>query len=233
MEEALLGSLGKRDAPVERVCIGLHWTAVLSAHVGMSHTYKTSRKVEIEQSGELEGKMAAVLARRLTSWEPLEASVGVAALNSLIPPAGEAGTVNDLIMEKARGKTVTVIGRFPFNDEVRQVAKKAHFLEMEPERGELPSHAAEHVIPLSDVTVISATALINHTLQRLLELAGDSYAVVLGPSTPLSRVLFDYGADVLAGVRVAKPEELFRSVAQGVKSFRRLGGIEPVCLYPD
>jgi len=213
--------------------VGLHWTAVSSEFTGMAHTYKTGRKAEIEGSGELEGTSALSLARRILSWEPLEASVGAAALNSLLPPAGEAGSVNELIMERARGRTVTVIGRFPFNDQVRRVAGRAHFLEMEPEKGELPSHAAERVIPGSDLAVITATALLNHTLQRLLELARDSYAIVLGPSTPMSKVMFEYGADVLAGVRVTEPGALFRSVAQGVKSFRRLSGIEPVCIFDD
>jgi len=83
------------------------------------------------------------------------------------------------------------------------------------------------------VTVITATALINHTLQRLLELASDSYAIVLGPSTPMNRVLLDYGADVLAGVRITEPDALFRSVSQGVKSFKKLAGIEPVCLFQE
>lgn len=104
---------------------------------------------------------------------------------------------------------------------------------MEPEKGELPSHAAERVIPCSDLAVISATALINHSLQRLLELASDAYAIVLGPSTPMSSVLFDYGADALAGVRITDPEALFRSLSQGAKSFNMINGIEPVCLFAD
>jgi hypothetical protein len=233
LEQALLDSVSERKEVVARVCIGLHWTVVRSRTVGMAHTYKTARKVEIEGSGELEGMGAAAVARRLLSWEPLEASLGTAALNSLLEPAGEKGSVNEIIMDRARGKTVTVIGRFPFNEDVRRVARNAHFLEMEPEKGELPSHAAEHVMPRSDVAVISATALINHSLQRLLELASGSYAIVLGPSTPMSKVLFKYGADVLAGVRVTDPEAVFRSVAQGAKSFGKLAGIEPVYLFAD
>ena len=233
LEEALHDSVSGRKEPVKRVCIGLHWTAVESSNVGMAHTYKTARKVEIEGSGALVGMSAALLARRLLSWEPLEASLGTAALNSLLAPAGEKGSVNDIIMEKARGRTVTVIGRFPFNTDVKRVAKKAYILEMEPEKSELPSHAAERVVPCSELAVISATALINHSLQRLLELASDSYAIVLGPSTPLSKVLLGYGADVLAGVRVLDPEALFRSLSQGAKSFNNIGGIEPVCLFAD
>jgi len=233
LEEALLSSVSGRKEPVNGVCIGLHWTAVESRYVGMAHTYKTARRSEIDNCGELDGASAVALAQRILSWEPLEASLGTAALNSLTEPVGEKGSVNDIIMEKARGKTVTVIGRFPFNADVKRVAKKAYLLEMEPEKGELPSHAAERVIPESELAVISATALINHSLQRLLDLASDAYAIVLGPSTPMSRVLFGYGADVLAGVRVTDPEALFRSLSQGAKSFKKIGGIEPVCLFAD
>jgi len=233
LEQALLDSISGCKENVDRVCIGIHWTAVKSRNVGMAHTYKTARKVEIEGSGELEGMSAASVARRLLSWEPLEASLGTAALNSLLEPVGEKGSVNDLIMEKARGKTVTVIGRFPFNADVKRAAKKAYLLEMEPEKGELPSHASERVIPESELSVISATALINHSLQRLLELASNSYTVVLGPSTPMSKALFGYGVDVLAGVRVTDPEALFRSLSQGAKSFNSIRGIEPVCLFAD
>ena len=232
LEQCLLDSISDRKENVERVCIGLHWTALKSRNVGMAHTYKTARKVEIENCGQLVGMNAALLARRILSWETLEASLGTAALNSLLEPAGEMGSVNDIIMEKARGRTVTVIGRFPFNADVKRVAKKAYLLEMEPEKGELPSHAAERVIPESELAVISATALINHSLQRLLELSSNSYTVVLGPSTPMSKALFGYGVDVLAGVRVSDPDALFRSLSQGAKSFNNLRGIEPVCLFP-
>ena len=199
----------------------------------MAHTYKTARKVEVEGSGELEGASAVALAQRILSWETLEASLGIAALNSLLDPAGEKGTVNDIIMDRARGKTVTIIGRFPFADDVGKLARKTYVLEMEPEKGELPSHAAERVIPESDLAVISATALINHSLQRLLELASGSYTIVLGPSTPMSRVLFDFGADVLGGVRIMDEDALFRSLSEGAKSFQSIRGMEPVCLFAD
>ena len=226
--EDLLASVAGLDAPVTRVCIGLHWTLVESRTVGIAHTYKTGRKVEVADSGALAGRGALELAARLASWEPLEASLGLAALNSLIEPAGEAGNVFDEVLRLAPGRTVTVIGRFPFNGRVAAVAGRAHFLEMDPEPGELPPFAAEEVLPRSDISVISATALINHTLPRLLELARHGTAVVLGPSTPLNDVLLAHGAKLVAGTRVADREALFRSVAEGAKSFRRLAGIEPL-----
>jgi len=226
--EDLLESVRAFDCPVKRVCVGLHWTVVESRHAGMAHTYKTGDKVELEGSGVLAGQSALELAARLRSWEPLEASLGLAALNSLIEPVGRPGNVFDHILQSCEGRTVTVVGRFPNNEQVARVARQAYFLEMEPEEGELPPYACEEVIPESDVVVITATALINKTLPRLLELSSRARAVVLGPSTPMNDVLFQHGADMLGGVRVTDSDALLASAVQGVKKFRKLAGIEAI-----
>ena len=229
----LLEGIGHLDCPVKRVCVGLHWTVVESKCTGMAHTYKTSNKRELDSSGSLVGKSALELALRLRSWEPLEASLGVAALNSLIEPVGNRANVFEHILGLAAGKTVTVIGRFPSNDRIAQVAGRAYFLEMEPQDRELPPYACEEVIPESDIVVITATALINKTLPRLLELSRRGTAVVLGPSTPMNDVLFRHGADILAGVRVTDADALISSIMQGVKQFKKLAGIEPITRLPD
>ncbi|UCC72913.1 MAG: DUF364 domain-containing protein [Gemmatimonadota bacterium] len=226
--EDLLASVAAVDCPVKRVCVGLHWTVVESRYVGVAHTCKTNTKVEIEHSGSLAGRGALELAERLRSWKPLEASLGVAALNSLIEPAGDPGNVFDVVLQSVQGKTVTIIGRFPDNERIGRAAARAFFLEMEPQASELPPYACEEVIPESDLVVITASALINKTLPRLLELSSRAWAVVLGPSTPMNDVLIRHGADILAGIRVTDPDALVESVMQGVKGFKRLAGIEPL-----
>jgi len=224
----LLESVAHLDGPVKRVCVGLHWTVVQSNYTGMAHTFRGNHKVELTSSGDLLGKSALKTARRLKSWEPLEASLGLAALNSLIEPAGTPGNAFEYLLTPAQGKTVTIVGRFPSNDQVARVARKVYFLELEPTTGELPSSACEEVIPQSDLVVITATALINKTLPRLLELSQHATTIVLGPSTPMNEVMFRYGANLLAGVRVTDTDELISSVMQGVKKFSKLAGIEPV-----
>jgi len=221
----LLGSVAGLDHPVERVCVGLHWTVVQSRYTGIAHTYKTSSKVELESSGDLVGRSAVELALRLRSWEPLEAGLGLAALNSLIEPVGTPGNVFEHVLSVVPGKTVTVIGRFPFNAQIAQAAGHVYFLEFEPQAGELPPNACEEVVPQSDIVLISATALINQTLPRLLELGRSALTVVLGPSTPMNDVLFRHGAEILGGVRVTDPEALISSVLQGVKKHRKLVGL--------
>lgn len=226
----LLAEVADRDHPVRRVVLGLHWVAVESRHVGVAHVFRPPGKYEVEDSGRLIGMSALTLARRALSWNPLEVGLGLAALNSLIAAEGLPGNVFERLPEQASGRRVTVIGRFPFNDAVRDVALQSWFLEMEPRRDELPPSAAEVVIPQSDILVVTATALINHTMPRLLELAAHAHAIVLGPSTPMSALLFRHGADVLAGIRVVDAEALFQSIAQGVKSFRKLDGIVPISM---
>lgn len=231
LENKLLSSISDQNIPVKGVWIGLFWTAIESEYIGMSHTYKTGQKVYIKNAGELTSFSAVQLAKRILSWEPLEASIGVAAINSLIEPKGTKGNINDYIKKNAIGKTISIIGRFPFNDEISKIAGKSYLLEIDPVGNELPMIACEDVLPKSDINIITATALINHSLQRLLELGSNGINIVLGPSTPLSPVLFDFGADILAGVKVYNKNAIVKSITQGVKKFKLLNGIEPVCLY--
>jgi uncharacterized protein (DUF4213/DUF364 family) len=72
------------------------------------------------------------------------------------------------------------------------------------------------VLPQADVVAITSMALINRTLEPLLELcAPEALVVVLGPSTPMSPVLFEYGIDILAGSQVIDIEGVLRAVCQG------------------
>jgi uncharacterized protein len=231
LEEALLVSVSGDDFLVKGAWIGLTWTAIESKFVGLSHTYKTSEIIDIENAGELTSCTISDLTKRILSWKPLEASIGVAAINSLIEPHGKKGNVKAFIKKKARGKTVTFIGRFPFYDEISPIAKKSYLLEINPTGNELPTFACEEILPKSDVNVITGTSLINHSLQRLLELGQNGINIVLGPTTPLSPVLFDFGADVLAGIKVTNKKELVKSITQGVRRSKLINGLEPVCLF--
>jgi uncharacterized protein len=226
----LLQSVHGEDCEVRRVVIGLHWTVVQSRHLGMAHTFRSPSQPEVEDAGRLVGQSALTLARRLLSWNPLEASLGLAALNSMIGSHGTDCDVNRRILELSRGRTVAVVGRFPFVEDLRRVARATHCLEIDPLPDELPAAAAEVVIPGADIVAITATALINKTMPRLLELSRGRTCIVLGPSTPMNEVLLDHGAEILEGVRLTDADALAACIGQGVKKFRRLLGIQPITL---
>jgi uncharacterized protein (DUF4213/DUF364 family) len=72
------------------------------------------------------------------------------------------------------------------------------------------------------VVAITGSALTNKTLPRLLELACNAWVMLIGPSTPLSVLMFDYGVDALSGCVARDPEELAEVVREGggVREFR-------------
>ena len=76
-------------------------------------------------------------------------------------------------------------------------------IEQHPTGDDHPAEAAAGLIPQADVVALTASALINHTLDDLLALCSpEALVLILGPSTPLSPVLFHHGATTIAGSRV-------------------------------
>jgi hypothetical protein len=82
-------------------------------------------------------------------------------------------------------------------------------------KGDLPDTASEHIIPKADIVVITSTAIINKSIERLLELS-QGFTIIMGPSTPMSDVLFDYGVDMIAGIDVVDEQMMMAKIAQGV-----------------
>ncbi len=75
---------------------------------------------------------------------------------------------------------------------------------------------------MADIVAISGTTLINHTFEELMTLCRpDALVLVLGPSTPLSPVMFDYGVDILSGSVVVSTDAVLRAVSEGA-NFRQV-----------
>jgi uncharacterized protein (DUF4213/DUF364 family) len=226
----LLASL-KEDAPVREVRTCIHWTAVVSSHCGLAssvhtETHPHGRKA-VRGVGVLHELGALELAQYAKSDMLLEASIGVAAINSLLDVHEERCTelnAEAWLAQRGRGKRVVVVGSFPFVPSLRAQVSELWVLERHPSEGELLAEEASRVIPQADVVAITGTALINHTLDDLLGLCReDSSVMVLGPSTPLSPVLFDHGVDALSGTQVVDTELVLTLISQGA-TFRQVKG---------
>ena len=84
------------------------------------------------------------------------------------------------------------------------------------------------MLPQADVVALTGTSLLNQTFDQLIGLCRpDAFRLLLGPSTPLSPVLFDAGIDALSGTWVDDPELVLRSVGQGAtfRQIKRAGGL--------
>jgi uncharacterized protein (DUF4213/DUF364 family) len=233
--EELLSSLPE-DQPVRSVLVGAHWTVVCSRHCGMSTTMlggKPHGHEKVRDVGRLHLKSALELAAYARSENPLEASIGVAAINSMLDlDEHQAVEMNagELLADRGQGKNIALVGHFPFIQKLRQAARQLWVIEQRPAEGEYPANAAADLIPRADVVALTGSSLINHTLDPLLALCRpDALVVVLGPSTPLSPVLFSHGASLLSGTRVVDEEAVLCTVAQGA-TFQQMEGVRLVTI---
>jgi uncharacterized protein (DUF4213/DUF364 family) len=216
------------DGDVINVCIGMHWTAVVvegnngrkcglasTAFMGHSHTSEP----DVPEAGYLEQRSGIELAKLSQSSNPVLASVGVATINALlpIPTQGlEEANAENVLIRRGDGKRVVMIGRFPFAERLRSTVGELVILEKDPGPEDLPAQAAYEVIPDADVVAITSMTVINHTLDELINLCKPkTFVMLLGPSTPLSPLLFDHGIDVLSGAIVEAVDPVLRVVMQG------------------
>ncbi|MCJ7654935.1 MAG: DUF364 domain-containing protein [Dehalococcoidia bacterium] len=208
------------DSLVREVYTCVFWTAVVSKHCGLSSTFRDEHPHHgmVRGVGDLRNKSALELAEYAKSDNLLEASIGMATINSLIDideTKCDVENALDVLIEKGEGKDIAVVGHFPWIPKLRQVARKLWVLEQRPQAGDLPAEAAEDILPKADVVAITGTSLINHTAEKLLDLAKGSFVVMVGPTSPLSPVLFDWGVDVVSGTKVVEPEKMLRSISEG------------------
>jgi len=224
------------DAPVRSILVGVHWTVVCSRGCGLASTVtgnKPHGHVQVRDVGHLHLKSARELAEYAGSDNPLEASIGLAAINSLLAvDERNAVEINaaDVLAERGRGKSVALVGHFPFIPRLRSQVGRLWVIEQHPAEGEFPTTAAADLIPQADVVAITGSALINHTLDGLLALCQrKSLVMVLGPSTPLSPVLFEHGVAIASGARVVDEAAVMRTVGQGA-TFRQVEGVRLLTL---
>ena len=224
------------EGEVIQVHIGLHWTAVVTEvegrlSCGLSSTlqgpHEHGGEPQVPQAGHLTTLTGRELAKlALEVDRPTLASVGVAAINSLLPsPPPELwdeGNAEHIIAAHGDGKRVVIVGHFPFVPRLKSQVGELIVIDRHPREGDLPAEAAPQVIPEAEVIVITGMTLVNHTMENLLEMCPpQSLVIILGPSTPLCPVLFDYGVDMLCGSVVTAIEPVVRAVDQGA-NFRQV-----------
>ncbi len=232
----LLDSLD-HDAPVRSIWVGVHWTYVCSRYGGLASTLSWEATLHghsvVRDVGLLHKKSARQLAEYARSENPLEVSIGLAAINSLLE-VDESRSVEinaaEVLAGRGRGKNVALVGHFPFIPKLREAVGQLWVLEQRPAEGEYPASAAADFLPKADVVAITGTALMNHTLDGLLALCHPASTVmILGPSTPLSPVLFKQGATILSGARVIDEAAALRTIGQAA-SFRQVEGVKLLTL---
>jgi uncharacterized protein (DUF4213/DUF364 family) len=237
--EDLLDHLSPCDAPLRDVIVGAHWTTVMTRGCGLASTLGDPHPhtgPSVRDAGKLTERGIAELMNLARSEKSLEASIGMATINSLIEiDENRCSEVNafDLLAAQGGGKDVAVIGHFPFVPKLKELARNLWVIEQRPHPGDLEANRAADILPRCQVVGITSTSFINHTLESLLELCRDAFVMLLGPTTPLTPLLFDYGVDAISGSQVVDEAQVVRYVSQGA-TFQQLhhAGVRLLTMTP-
>jgi len=217
------------DGAVWDVRVGVFWTAVvvdIEGHqrCGLASTVRNDNHHHVggpamRDAGLLMDRSARELAELARSYRPIEAAIGMATINALLPAQEERWmnlNAEKVIAQHGADKRVAMVGHFPFIPRLRDRVGALWVLEKQPPGEDLPAEAASDVIPRADVVAITGTTLINHTFEGVMALCRPQVRVlVLGPSTPLSPILFDHGVDILSGSVVEDVDSVLWAVSQG------------------
>jgi len=215
--------------PVTSCIAGIVWTLVeAGGYAGLALTLQDGVYDSV-LPGRIDGVEARWLAERITSWNMFEASLALAAINSWYNRRDRVEQVTgrplvslkgaelfERLSRRFEGGSVAVVGHFPHLAPLRERCRLT-ILERRPLDGDLPDQACEYLLGRQDCVCITGSAVTNKTLPRLLELSGPAYVALVGPSVPLTPVLFDHGVDLLAGTVVLSHDGAMGAVQQGAR----------------
>jgi len=206
------------------VRIGMSYTGVLldDQSFGLAYSFReeASECCEVvDKAGGLEGD-AWELAKLSLTPHAVDSSVGVATLNAVLNRnvEGDEGDVLDFLDLKKDDK-VGMVGNFkPLVNRMGGDAPELYIFERKPQGGDVyPDWAAEQFLPEVDIAMITGTAVVNKTIDHLIELSKNAREIaILGPSTPMAPEVFKKrGVTLLSGMVVEDIEKALKIISQG------------------
>lgn len=173
------------------------------------------------------------LAEAVKSWNYVESSIGLAAINAYYnsPEVAKAHGVeltmsrktedrkNDpfiMSQNRIKNKKVCVIGHFPHLEQLFAPVCDLSIIETMPGQDDYPEPASDYLVPEADFVFITCASIVYKTLPRYLKLTENAeHVVIVGPSTPLAPVLFAFGADDLSSF-VIRDGDHTKRIVQGI-----------------
>ena len=206
---------------------GLSYTCVLleDNSCGLAYTFRNELGCYcgiLDQAGTLIGRKCAELIPWAKSNNLLMAAIGLAAVNAVLNSSKVNWNIGNVTtaLEVGPSDTFGMVGGFwPILKEIKDKTENIFVFEQDvaKDSGFYSEEEIPQYLPKCDVVVITATSIINHTIDRVLANCESSREVCLvGPSTPLCpEVSKNYNVTLLAGDVVINPEQTLQIVSQG------------------
>jgi hypothetical protein len=240
LTETALLKAGERT--ISDIRIGLRYTAVLldDGSCGVAYTYQSGPACGchvLHDAGHMTGKPVSELIPFLLETNTLRASVGLAAVNAVMNAANPAYSGGNVVeaLKITQDDTFGMVGEFkPIRAAVSKMTDGMYIFELNIEKGPdlYPEEAIPDYLPKCDVVVVTATSIINHTIDGVLEHCKNARQVcVVGPSTPLDPAAFaGTPVTLLAGSVARDVPQLLQIVSQAGGTMHMKPAIDQVML---
>jgi len=126
----LIDASDASDFPIKDCRVGISWTGVWGNTVEWPIPKVFHLSMEIIRGDIYIRKHVNLLS---TPNPGTLLRLGVAAINSMIKPQGKKNiNALDIIMENGENKNITMVGKFPKTNEIREISKNLWILEFNP-----------------------------------------------------------------------------------------------------
>ena len=202
-----------------KVYQGPELTGVLyDGNMGVSMTYHYEGQPRTVT--DYHGMELRELAKLSKSWNFAEAAVGISAVNAYwnrraLLKTAEPAAAFEHYRPFAAGRKIAVVGHFPYIAKFFGDIAEVIVLEREDVEGDFPDTACEYLLAECDLIFLTASAFVNKSITRLIELSRGKEMILLGPTTPMAPVLYSFGVRGLSGFVVTRVEEIIPEIESG------------------
>ncbi len=225
---------------ISDVRIGVHLTAVMlsDSSAGVAGTLeneqfypqKKQRDYGAFTPTQIKGRRISELFTTSVK-SPIIEPLKVAVLNAVSSSILAEGTYNIIadkdpidLLDLNSGKTITLVGAF--QSYIRKISESKsrlfvlefsdRHLEREHQKHYIPAEAYATILPVSDVVIMTGSALVNNTIDGLLSaILPGTQVIVTGPSSSMvPDVLFRHRVSIVGALRILDPATLFDVVSE-------------------
>jgi uncharacterized protein (DUF4213/DUF364 family) len=193
--EKAIYSAKKLEITDVRVGLGYTLVELEDGKCGISYSFTKELNAQsctaLEYAGEMIGKKASYLLDKIFSYNLFDSALAIACANAILN--NEKDSIDYDIIESIDSETgVVMIGYFgPIVPIIEKRAKKFVICERNPRNGAYPDYAEYFELKKCDIAIISATTLINKTIDNILEMTKAEVVAILGPSCLMDREIFE------------------------------------------
>ncbi len=218
-----------RQTRIDHICLGLGYTGVSlnDGGIGIAYTYFNNKTgcTLMRNYQDFEGRPATDLLALIESREPLERSMALSLINALnhpqvkhLPPDKN----NDVLLETlgiGPSSRVAMVGFFkPMMGLLESKGAAVEVIDEFRGMGDKKQFYA-HLSDWADAALVTSTAILNNTLEDILEHVGPGVkTALLGPSTPMVAQSFSHWPVIkaLAGSVPLETAAVLKTVRHGL-----------------